>query len=1574
MIAPRLVRIAGLFAVGVAAMTTAGGQAFAANVCNSVGPSSGAAGTTLTISATGGLTGTTSVTFGGVPATILAGGTDTQIQVTAPTEPAPTVTGAVNITLGSFGFLKSPGVGPTAGGNTILISGTNFNPTVPVVVTGGTCAGTYSFAYSNDVTLVTIGGVSAPFLVGSSTTIEAVAPAGNPGVADIIVSTTNTSSGPNGNVYTYADGGPSVTAIGPTFGLTTGGNTVTISGSGFLPGTLNGGSTATTVSIGGHPATNVTVSNALSLTAVVPPGAAGAADVVVTTPAGNSGDQFLYLYIAPATPMVQAIVNANTSSPYLGTSKGSTVGGDKVTITGANFTGATAVMIGGIAVSSFTIDGPGQITTTTPAAQNGAAGPVNVTVTVPSASPTTGTGTNIFTYATPPPTVQAIAPASGSNLGGTKVTISGSFFTGATAVNFGTVAATSVTVNSDNQITATAPPMSGFTGPVDVTVTTPVPPPPPAGGTTSTSATNPHDVFNYTAPGAPTILQINPGFGPPGTTVVITGTNFTGATSVKFGSNSVVPIVNSGPSPPAGTQITVVTPSGTGTVDVTVTTPNGTATLTKGYTYDAGSAPTVTSVSPNSGPTQGGTLITIKGTFFSGQPQVTVGGVQASSVALISSTEIQAVTPAGTGTQDVRVTTSISASNISAADQFTYTTGSAPAASAPTVNSITPSMGPTAGGTPVTIMGMNLLGATSVTIGGAPATAVTVVNASTITAVTPPGTLGTANVVVTTPSGPSTGGTGLYTYVAGTPTITSITPNTGTTAGGTFVTIKGTNFTAGSTVMIDGSAATGVVVVDATTITGTTPGHAAGTVNVSVTTNTGTATGTNFFTYVAAPPPTVTGISPAVGPTTGNTPVTITGMNFTGATAVTIGGVTATLVQVIGPTTITAVTPQHAAGAVDVKVTTPAGTGTGPSLYTYYAAPAVTGVSPAIGLPAGGATVNISGMNFVIGATTVKFGNTAISPVTVNSPNLITVTAPPGTGTVDITVTTPGGTSVINPADQYTYAAVPVVNSVSPNSGVPGGGTVVTITGTGFTGATAVMFGTSSATSVAVNASGTSITATSPPGTGTVDITVTTPGGTSGTGSSDKFTYVKATTSLTLTSSPNPSVLGQPVTFTAVVTGNSPTGTVTFTKNSVVLGTAPLVNGVAMFTISTLPAGANPVTASYPGDANNAPDPITVTQFVNLPSDSVNLQKMQHSVMPIVGNLSGQAITGAIDNAIGVGFAGNPSVLTPNGNGMTYYFGADTPPDQNTLASQSSAARVKDEFAALGYADGGESGSSPLSAFAGVDRASSSGRPIGLPYAPPREWLAWIDLRGAEFNRNSVGNDLKGLQLNAIAGLTRRFSPGFIVGVLAGYEHFDFTSQAYNGVLKGQGFTAGGYLGWRLTPSLRFTAGATWSDLSAANTSGAASGNFTGRRQLAFGGLTGDYGWGALMLEPSLQAFALWERENAYTDSLGTLQPTEKFSTGRASGGLKVTYPWAAGAGTVAPYAGIYADYYFTSDNTNVVGLTTVPLIRGWGARGTGGIAWTMPGGARLSAGGELSGIGANTHIWTTIVRGNVPF
>ncbi|MDA8081470.1 MAG: IPT/TIG domain-containing protein, partial [Actinomycetota bacterium] len=235
-------------------------------------------------------------------------------------------------------------------------------------------------------------------------------------------------------------------------------------------------------------------------------------------------------------------------------------------------------------------------------------------------------------------------------------------------------------------------------------------------------------------------------------------------------------------------------------------------------------------------------------------------------------------------------------------------------------------------------------------------------------------------------------------------------------------------------------------------------------------------------------PTTVTGVSPNSGPTAGGTNVTITGTNLTSATGyfVYFGNSQGTNMVVVSSTSITVTSPAESPGVVDVRVVSSLGESATSSAdqFTYIApvtsAPTVTAVSPNSGTTAGGTTVTITGTNFT-GATVVAFGaSTGVSFAIVSS-TTISATSPVGSaGPVDITVTTPSGTSGTSSADQFTFVVLaPTVASISPTSGTTAGGTSVTITGTNFTGATAVDFGPSSATTFTVN-SPTSITVTSP--------------------------------------------------------------------------------------------------------------------------------------------------------------------------------------------------------------------------------------------------------------------------------------------------------------------------------------------------------------------------------------------------------------------------------------------------------------------------------------------------------------
>jgi IPT/TIG domain len=167
--------------------------------------------------------------------------------------------------------------------------------------------------------------------------------------------------------------------------------------------------------------------------------------------------------------------------------------------------------------------------------------------------------------------------------------------------------------------------------------------------------------------------------------------------------------------------------------------------------------------------------------------------------------------------------------------------------------------------------------------------------------------------------------------------------------------------------------------------------------------------------------------------------------------------------------------------------------------------PQVTGAVPSIGPSGGGTSVVVTGSGFT-GATAVNFGSNLSTNVIVNSDTQITAVSPPGTGTVAITISTPGGVTATSAAAQFAYAPLPQVDSADTLQGPIAGGTPVLLKGSGFTGATAVNFGTTPATDFTVN-SDTQITAVSPPGTGTVAITITTPGGESNINNNVQHTY-----------------------------------------------------------------------------------------------------------------------------------------------------------------------------------------------------------------------------------------------------------------------------------------------------------------------------------------------------------------------------------------------------------------------------------------------------------------------------------
>ncbi len=464
------------------------------------------------------------------------------------------------------------------------------------------------------------------------------------------------------------------------------------------------------------------------------------------------------------------------------------------------------------------------------------------------------------------------------------------------------------------------------------------------------------------------------------------------------------------------------------------------------------------------------------------------------------------------------------------------------------------------------------------------------------------------------------------------PVVTEVSPPEGLATGGTPVTITGTGFTDGTVVDFGTMEATGVTVVNSTTIMVPSPGGT-GTLDVTVATAAGVSvtSSADKFSYVAAlSPPAVTGVAPATGPATGGTQVTITGTNLAGASAVDFGSMQVNTFLSDTASEITLSSPAGT-GTVDVTVVTPAGTSPTSSAdkFSYVAAtpPAVTGVAPGSGPTTGGTQVTITGTNLT-GASAVDFGSMQVNTFMSDTASEITLSSPADTGTVDVTVVTPAGTSPTSLADKFSYAAatLPAVTGVAPGSGPTTGGTQVTITGTNLAGASAVNFG-SMQVNTFLSDTATEITLSSPAGTGTVDVTVLTPAGTSRTSSADKFSYVAATA---------PAVTG-------VAPGSGPTtgGTQVTITGSNLAGASAVDFGATKVT-SFISDTATEIIVSNPAGAGTVEVTVVTPAGSSAPSSADQFSYVRSMGLPT--NLS--AVSGSVTFG---GAATLTSTLTANG-------------------------------------------------------------------------------------------------------------------------------------------------------------------------------------------------------------------------------------------------------------------------------------------------------------------------------------
>jgi len=1005
-----------------------------------------------------------------------------------------------------------------------------------------------------------------------------------------------------------------------------------------------------------------------------------------------------------AIPAASAAPSVSAIDP----SSGSENGGTQLTLTGDGFApgaqvcfdaGCSAALLG----TQVNVVSSKSITVNTPAKSGvtSSNSPVKVPVVVKNLDGTSTQVSNGFSFTnTAAPTTTGIAPNTGTSGGGALITLTGTNFeTGATpTVTFGGVPAPVVSVDSTTSMTVVTPGHSA--GAVSVIVSY------MAGDSNA-------QTFTYTAAAQPTITSASPATGTSngGNTVTITGNGFAPGATVCFMSGATctqgTKVVVSSP-----TTITTLAPAMAGasngdlSTDIKVTNVDATTvTRTGAYTFLQAADPKVTGLFPNSVPTVGGTVVNIGGTGFAKGATVCVvdaatdpcsAGLAMPVLDVPSSTTIFAAAPAhDAGTAFLRVVnpdSSVSAATPSI--PFTYVLPMA-------VLSTDTASGPANGGTTITLTsiagGFPCAATYQVYFGAALApsasTGVCTEPNDSLVVVTPGHAASSTpvDILVLSSLGPAATLQDGFTYTAvPAPTVGSLSSTSGSANGGEVVTIMGTNFACPQpsvaatkpTVLFGSTAvpAADVTCTNGTTISVKAPPHVGSTSALTVTVvnpsgQSGSKSGA--YTYQAHLPTvsSVTTNTVSHGTQNGGDAAIVSGTNFDctapGPTVTfqsTKAVITATDLAGCTPTAMPVHTPGHAAGAVTVTVTNPSGeSGAKSNAFTFDAAtaPTLVSVSPSSGNSLAGTTVTLTGAGFACTPDvkpSIVFGGVAAAPaeITCGSSGSLTVKAPPhsvGGGAQTVSLTNAGGQgSSLTGAYTYTASAGPTITSLAPATGSSLGGTMTTITGTGFycnanQPKPTVTLGTTAVPSTDVTCSGpTSLGVKLPAHTaGPVNVVVSNPDGQGATLTSG-FRYLAAPPTLTGASPATGSKLGG--TFTTLAGTNFIIGGTVLFDGTDAAQQAANNPDVAHLLVKTPahPAGAADVTyLDQDGQAVTAPGLFT---FGNTQAP------LPTSISPTKGSVNGGStvtITGGrFQSAPTVCFGGTPGDATcPSENQAT---------------------------------------------------------------------------------------------------------------------------------------------------------------------------------------------------------------------------------------------------------------------------------------------------------------------------------
>jgi hypothetical protein len=546
--------------------------------------------------------------------------------------------------------------------------------------------------------------------------------------------------------------------------------------------------------------------------------------------------------------------------------------------------------------------------------------------------------------------------------------------------------------------------------------------------------------------------------------VTLSGYNLGNASRVRIGSFNV-----SGFTQVSASQIKFTIPAGSVTGKISVVTPGGTAESANSFTVYA--PPQIGGFSPATGNI--GSQVTISGSHLASVLLVKFNTQFTTSFVSVTDNQIRLALPAGATTGPITIQTK--GGTVVSTQIFTVILK-------PSISSFTPTSG--GPGTVVTLSGNNLNNV-GVAFNGVPAASVTPVSAFQLRAVVPAGS--TTGPISATNTAGDTGTSAASFTVLQPPAVWNVSPGSG--APGTGVLLTGSNFNNVVSVKFNGTTAS-FVVNGATQITTTVPAGASNG-KITVTTSGGTAASAGDFTILAGTaPPVISSFAPSSG-APGAT-VILNGTGFAGTTSVRFAGSDNTLIgasfRVDSAQKITSTVPANSVTGA-IRVTTGGGTAISGTTYTVHKYPVIFSFSPTTG-PAD-ALVTITGANFT-GTTSVKFaganGTSIQAGFTLLSATQIRASVPLSAVTGKISVTNGFGTG----QSGTDFVVAPRIDAFTPSGGPVG--TVVTITGRAFSGATAVQFNGTLAEFTVV--SSTQITATAPAAATTGILSVTTAGGT----------------------------------------------------------------------------------------------------------------------------------------------------------------------------------------------------------------------------------------------------------------------------------------------------------------------------------------------------------------------------------------------------------------------------------------------------------------------------------------------